>query len=91
MRRHEDGTMTILTVEVAETLAARLAEMAQQDNVSVGEMVARALEAFVAEDAAMDAAIREGEADADAGRIVPAAEVFAALRGRIAGRLADGG
>jgi predicted transcriptional regulator len=76
--------------EVAEALARAAAERQSTREAMLLE-AARAFvaaddgfEAFVADRAAFDAWIAEGEAEAAAGRTIPAEEVFAELRQRIA-------
>lgn len=66
---------TIVTARIDADLANRLDALASDHDRSRAWMVARAIARFVDEEEALVGAIKEGEADIAAGRVVSQAEV----------------
>ncbi len=66
---------TIVTARINADLANRLDALASDHDRSRAWMVARAIARFVDEEEALVGAIKEGEADIAAGRVVSQAEV----------------
>lgn len=75
--------MTVhVTVPVDEALKADLDAWANARGMTIGSVLAEAVEAYVADQREMLAAVEAGRADVAAGRVAPHDEVKALLKAR---------
>ncbi|MBX9697959.1 MAG: hypothetical protein K2X74_00925 [Acetobacteraceae bacterium] len=76
--------MAHITIDVPDDLAARLTATADRLGASPGDVILRVVRSSLIGADALDAWIAEGEADADAGRVVPFEDAMARVDGIIA-------
>lgn len=77
--------MVVLNVEVPEATAERLRQIAGARETSPEAVMADALRWYLQDQAALEAAIADGEADAAAGRVIPHEEVMREMESWAAG------
>ena len=83
--------MTVhVTIPVDDAVKADLEELARTRGLGIDDMLAEAVSAYVDDQRALQAAISEGLADIEAGRVMPHEDVVAELRARRAGWNAAG-
>jgi predicted transcriptional regulator len=76
--------MTHLSIELPDELAARLRQVAGERDTTPDAVLADLVRWHLQDEAALEAAIAEGEADLAAGRVAAAEDVFRRLRDIVA-------